>query len=97
MLLRCKKNQSGVILERLIGVEPDVIIFTKEDQEEDVLPALDWKQKVVRKTKQVECMIHYKKTHTSIKERLSHPPYVKMDIIRDGHKVSADRAWPGVV
>lgn len=77
------------MLEHLNGVEPNVILFTKEDQGKYVLPLLDRKQKVIRKTKQVECVIHYKKTHTSIKERSSNSPYVKMDII----KGFADKAW----
>ena len=51
---------------------------------------LDLKQKINRKTKQVECMVHYKKTHTNIniKEKSNHPPYVKKGII----KGFADRA-----
>ena len=54
-------------------------MFTKEDQEDDALPVLDLKQKVNRETKQVECTVHYKKTHTSIniKEKSNHPPCVK--------------------
>ena len=50
----------------------------------------DLKQRVDRKTKQVECMVHYKKTHTNInvKERSNHPPSMKKGII----KGFADRA-----
>ncbi len=63
----------------------------KEDQEVDVLPVLDLKQKVDRKTKQVECMVHYKKTYTNlnVKEKLNHPPCVKKGIV----KGFAERAW----
>ena len=45
---------------------------------------LDLKQKVNRKTKQVECMVHYKKTHTNIniKEKSNHSPCVKKGIIK---------------
>ena len=48
------------------------------------------KQRFDRKTEQVECMVHYKKTHTNInvKEKSNHPPYLKKGII----KGFADRA-----
>ena len=51
---------------------------------------MDLKQRVDRKTKQVEYMVHYKKTHTNInvKEKSNHPPYMKKGII----KGFADRA-----
>ena len=64
--LKCKKEDSEKILEHLNGMETGVIQFTKEEQKDDVLPVLDLKQRVDRKTKQVECMVHYKKTHTNI-------------------------------
>ncbi len=69
----------GGILRHLNSFKQDVIVFKKEDQEADVLPVLDLKQKVDRKTKQVECIVHYKKTHTNInvKEKSNHPPCVK--------------------
>ena len=81
--LKCKEEQSEVVLKHLNSIKPGVIVFTKEDQENDVLPVLDLKQKVNRKTKQVECMVHYKKTHTNInvKERSNHPPCMKKGII----------------
>ena len=77
--MKCKKDQSDEILEHLNNIEPGVIVFTKEDQEGDTLPVLDLKQKVDRETKQIECMVHYKKTHTNIniKEKSNHPPNVK--------------------
>ena len=88
--LKCKKDQSDEILTHLNNIKPDIIEFTKEDQVADVLPMLDLKQKINRKTKQVECMVHYKKTHTNIniKEKSNNPPYVKKGII----KGFADRA-----
>ena len=66
-------------------------MFTKEDQEDDVLPVLDLKQKVNRETKQVECTVRYKKTHANIniKEKSTHPPCVKRSVI----KGFANRAW----
>ncbi len=88
--LKCKEEESEEILEHLNNIKPGVIVFTKEDQKDDVLPVLDLKQRVDRKTKQVECMVHYKKTHTNInvKERSNHPPCIKKGII----KGFADRA-----
>ena len=88
--LKCKKEDSEKILEHLNGMEKGVIQFTKEEQKDDILPVLDLKQRVDRKTKQVECMVHYKKTHTNInvKEKSNHPPYMKKGII----KGFADRA-----
>ena len=88
--MKCKEDQSEEILEHLNSIKPDVIVFTKENQVEDTLPVLDLKQKVDRKTKQVECMVHYKKTHTNInvKAKSNHPPCMKKGII----KGFADRA-----
>ena len=88
--LKCREEQSEGILEHLNSIKPGVIVFTKEDQVDDTLPVLDLKQKVDRKTKQVECMVHYKKTHTniSVKEKSNHPPCMKKGII----KGFADRA-----
>jgi uncharacterized protein (UPF0335 family) len=88
--MKCKEDQSEEILEHLNSIKPDVIVCTKENQVEDTLPVLDLKQKVDRKTKQVECMVHYKKTHTNInvKAKSNHPPCMKKGII----KVFADRA-----
>ena len=82
--LKCKKEDSEKILEHLNGMEKGVIQFTKEEQKEDILPVLDLKRKVDRKTKQVECMVHYKKTHTNIivNEKSNHPPYMKKGIIK---------------
>ena len=60
--MKCQKDQPDEILKHLNSIKPDVIVFTKENQEADVLPLLDLKQKVDRKTKQIECMVHYKKT-----------------------------------
>ena len=69
--LKCKDEQSERILVHLNSVKPGVIVFPKEDQENDILPVLNLKQKVDRKTKQVECMVDYEKTHINInvKER----------------------------
>ena len=49
-----------------------------------MLPVLDLKQTVDRKTKQVECMENYKKTHTNInvKQKSNHHPCMKKGIIK---------------
>ena len=88
--MKCEEGQSERVLEHLNSIKPGIITFTKENQVEDALPVLDLKQKVHRKAKQIECTIHYKKTHTNInvKERSNHPPCIKNGII----KGFADRA-----
>lgn len=85
-----KKDQSQTLLEHLNSIEKGVVEFTKEEQENDILPMLSLKQKVNRNTKQIECTVHYKKTHTNVKvkERSNHPPCMKKGII----KGFADRA-----
>ena len=73
-------------------LEKGVIVFTKEEQEADVIPVLDLKQKVDRKTEEVECMVHYKTTHTNInvKERSNHHSCMKKGIIKGfAHKARA--------
>ena len=54
------------ILEHLNAIEENVVVFTKEEQEEESLPVLDLKQNVNRETGEIECTVHYKKTHTNI-------------------------------
>jgi hypothetical protein len=82
--LKCKKEYSDGTLEHLNNMVRGIIHFTKEEQEVDILPALDLKQKVDKKTKQVERMVHCKKTHTNInvKERSNHPRSKKKAIIK---------------
>ena len=62
---KCQEGEAQGILDHLNAIEPGVIEFTKEDQECDTLPVLDLKQKINRKTKKIECYVHYKKTHTT--------------------------------
>ena len=87
---KCKEGEAQEILDHLNTIEPGVIVFTKEDQVGDVLPVLDLKQTVDRKTKRIMCSVHYKKTHTNInvKKRSNHPESMKRAII----KGFADRA-----
>ena len=81
---KCKEVEAQGILEHLNAIEPGVIEFTKEDQQCDTLPVLDLKQEVNRKTKKIECSVHYKKTHTNInvKERSNHSESMKRAVIK---------------
>lgn len=81
---RFKGGEAQEILDHLHTIKPGVTVFTKEDQEGDVLPVLDIKQIVDRKTKKIMYSVHYKKTHTNI----NHPESMKRTII----KGFADRA-----
>ena len=87
---KCKTDESEQILEYLNKIEPNVIVFTKEDEKDNILPVLDLKQTVNRRTKKIECTVHYKSTHTNInvKENSNHPAVMKKGII----KGFADRA-----
>ena len=81
---KCKEREAQEILGHLNTIESGVIVFTKEDQEGDVLPVLDLKQTVNRKTKKIMYSVHYKKTHTNInvKKRSNHPESMKRAIIK---------------
>ncbi|KAL9986884.1 hypothetical protein ACROYT_G001093 [Oculina patagonica] len=81
---KCKEGEAQEILDHLNTIEPGVIVFTKEDQEGDVLPVLDLKQTVDRKTKKIECSVYYKKTRTNInvKERSNHPESMNRAIVK---------------
>ncbi len=49
-------NQANT--RHLNATEGNVIVLTKEEQEEESLPALDLKQNVNRKTGEIECTVH---------------------------------------
>ena len=89
-VLKCKRNKAGTILDHLNSIEPGTIIFTKEEEEDNQLPALDLEMNVNRKTKKVECNVHYKKTNTNItiKKNSNHKDSIKKGVI----KGYADRA-----
>ena len=55
---KCKEGEAQEILDYLNTIEPGVIVFTKEDQEGDVLPVIDLKQTADRKTKKIEYFFH---------------------------------------
>ena len=86
-----KEKLKRYYITSIMTIEPGAIVFTKEDQEDDVLPVLDSKLLIVdRKTKRIMYFVHYKKTPTNmkVKKRSNHPKSMKNAIIKD----SADRA-----
>ena len=64
--IKCRSDDSEKILQHLNAMEENIIVFTKEEQKEESLPVLDLKQNVNRETGEIECTVHYKKTHTNI-------------------------------
>ena len=48
---KCKEGEARDIIDHLNTIRPGVIVSTKEDQKGEVLPVLDLKQTVDRKTK----------------------------------------------
>ena len=63
---KCKEGGAPEILDHRNTIEPGVIVFTKENRAGDVLPVLDLKHTVHRKTKKEMYSVHYKKTRTNI-------------------------------
>ena len=57
-LLKCKKEKAGQILDHLNSIEPDIIKFTKEEEENNQLAVLDLEHNVNRKTKKIEFNVH---------------------------------------
>ena len=80
---KCKNEDTEKILQHLNTIEPNVIIFTKEESENDSIAVLDLKQTINRQTKKIECTVNYKATHTNInvKEQSNHPESMKRAII----------------
>ena len=74
--IKCMKEEAQQILDHLNNIEPGVIVFTKEDQEGDVLHQ-SWilKLRVSTKPRNIGCTVHYKKIHTNInvQERSNYP------------------------
>ena len=85
-----KTERAQAILDHLNSIEPGVIIFTMEKEENNQLAALDLEFNVNRELKKVEFNVHYKKTNTNImiKKRSNHKESIKKGII----KGYADRA-----
>ena len=83
-VLKCEMGRPKRILDHLNSIEPGVIVFTKEEEENNKLAALDLGLNVNRKTKKVEFNIHYKKTNTNItiKKKSNHKDSIKKAIIK---------------
>ena len=64
--LKCKKGTSEEILDHLNTIEPEHIVFTKEEEEDNELAVLDLKQTIDRKKKKICFTVNYKKKHTNI-------------------------------
>ena len=89
-VLKSKGTRSNEILGHLNGIEPEVIVFTKEEEKDGKLSALDLGMNVNRIQKKVEFNVHYKKTNTNItiKKKSNHRESTKRGVI----KGYADRA-----
>ena len=83
--VKCEREEANTILQSINDMEPGVIEFTMEEEhEEGILPVLDLKQTVDRKSKMIRFGVHYKATHTNIniKEKSNHPEGMKRGIIK---------------
>ena len=89
-VLKCIRNRSIEILDHLNSIEPEVIKFTKEEEEDGKLASLDLGLNVNRRQKKIEFNVHYKKTNTNItiKKKSNHRESTKRGVI----KGYADRA-----
>ena len=54
--MKCRRDDWEKILEHLNAIEENVVVFTKEEQEEESLPVLDLKQNVNREIGEIELM-----------------------------------------
>ncbi len=82
-VLKCKRIRSSEILNHLNSIE-ESINFTKEEEENNTLPALDLGLNVDRKRKKIEFNVHYKKTNTNItiKKRSNNTESTKRGVIK---------------
>ena len=83
-VLKCKRDKATAILDHLNNIEPNVIKFTKEEEEDNQLAVLDLELNVNRKKKKIEFSVHYKKTNTNItiKKKSNHRENIKRGIIK---------------
>ena len=83
-VLKCKREKATTILDHLNNIEPNVIKFTKEEEENNKLAVLDLELNVNRKTKKIEFKVHYKKTNTNItiKKKSNHKENIKTAVIK---------------
>jgi len=83
-VLKCKREKATTILDHFNNIEPNVIKFTKEEEENNKLAVLDLELNVNRKTKKIEFKVHYKKTNTNItiKKKSNHKDSIKTAVIK---------------
>ena len=83
-VLKCKRNKASEILQHLNDIEPGIINFTKEEEENNKLSVLDLELNINRKTKKIEYNVHYKKTNTNItiKKKSNHKESIKRGVIK---------------
>ena len=83
-VLKCNRRNAEKTLNHLNSIEPGVIVFTKEEEENNQLAVLDLELNVNRKTKKIEFSVHYKKTNTNItiKKKSNHKESIKRGVIR---------------
>ena len=83
-VLKCKRPKSQEILDHLNSIEPEHIIFTKEEEKDNKLASLDLGLNINRKKKKIEFNVHYKETNTNItiKKKSNHTDSTKRGIIK---------------
>ena len=83
-VLKSKANKAEEILDHLNAQEPGIIKFTKEEEEDNKLSALDLEMNVNRKRKIVKFNMHYKTTNTNItlKKQSNHQENTKKGVIK---------------
>ena len=83
-VLKCKRGKASIILNHINSIEPEVIKFTKEEEENNKLDVLDLELNVNRKKKKIEFNVHYKKTNTNItiKKKSNHKESIKRGVIK---------------
>ena len=78
------KREGKRILDHLNAIEPNIIKFTKEEEENNQLAVLDIELKVNRKKQKIEFNVHYKDTNTiiTIKKRSNYRKIIKRGVIK---------------
>ena len=89
-ILKCRRERADQILQYINSIEPDVIKFTKEEEEDGKIAVLDLELNINRRQKKIGFNVFYKKTNTNItiKKRSNHRESIKYGVI----KGYADRA-----
>ena len=83
-VLKSNRENATKILNHLNSIEPGIIVFTKEEEEDNKLASLDLELNVNRKKKKIEFNVHYKKTNTNItiKKKSNHKESIKKGVIK---------------